>query len=357
MNEFDHIVVGHGLAGAALTLELRRRGRRVAVIDKGQPFTASTVAAGLMAPINGRRLTVTPDWDAFWSAAIAMYVAAEAETSAQFLHRGPVVRLFDSFDDAVRLQSRRPAADALISCPEPLVDAGCLRNEYGGFVIPDAGRLDVPRFLQATRGQLQAEGALVVTSLLVDELQLDDVRCVVPRLGLSAPRVTFTEGFEAASNPLFEQVRFDSVKGEILTVRIPGLAEPRVVQARGLWLCPLGEERWLAGATYTRDRLDCVPTAAGRTEIEDRLREFLLLPFEVLQHAAAVRPIITGRQPVLGQHPQRPAVSFLNGLGSRGALLAPGLASMLVDSLDGMGTVPDRYSLQRRLAIDDDATD
>jgi glycine/D-amino acid oxidase-like deaminating enzyme len=50
------------------------------------------------------------------------------------------------------------------------------------------------------------------------------------------------------------------------------------------------------------------------------------LPAEIVDHQAGVRPASRDRRPILGQN-------ILNGLGSRGVLLAPWCATHLVDHL------------------------
>lgn len=134
----------------------------------------------------------------------------------------------------------------------------------------------------------------------------------------------------------------------MLTVRVPGLSETRVVH-RGIWLAPLGGDLFRAGATYTWEPLDSVPTPDGRAEIERKLRAFLKLPFEVVGHAAAVRPVIDAGFPVLGRHPQRPHIAYFNGLGSKGSLLAPFFAEQLAAHLCGEGDIDEQVNVARFL--------
>ena len=47
----DVVVVGQGFAGTALAWQLRWRGASVLVVDRGDPDTASKVAAGLLTPM------------------------------------------------------------------------------------------------------------------------------------------------------------------------------------------------------------------------------------------------------------------------------------------------------------------
>jgi len=149
---------------------------------------------------------------------------------------------------------------------------------------------------------------------------------------MSAGRAVFCQGIDAVQNPWFAHVRFKPAKGEILTVRIKGLPEERIIH-RGVWLMPLGDGFFRVGATYEWDELNDIPTTVGREEICSRLRDFLRLPFEVIAHDAAVRPIVLHQYPVVGMHPHFPQFGFFNGLGSKGSLQAPWLAHHLAESL------------------------
>ena len=96
------------------------------------------------------------------------------------------------------------------------------------------------------------------------------------------------------------------------------------------------------GATYSWDRLDDEPTDAGRAELTSKLRELIRLPFEVVGHTAGVRPIVTGRKPVIGWHPTTPGLAVFNGLSSKGSLTAPYFADMLAAHLcDGTPIDPE----------------
>ncbi len=95
----------------------------------------------------------------------------------------------------------------------------------------------------------------------------------------------------------------------------------------------LGNELFRVGSTYEWQQLDNRPTSQGRDEITAKLREFLRLPFEVIEHQAAVRPIHRNQYPVFGLHPQHDQLGYFNGLGSKGTLHAPYFASQLAHQL------------------------
>ena len=160
----------------------------------------------------------------------------------------------------------------------------------------------------------------------------------LPRLNIAARALVFCTGFAAHTDPWFGRLPFNAAKGEILTLRIPGLGEDRVIH-RGVWLAPAGDGLFRAGSTYEWDELNAVPTVRRREEILARLREFLRLPIEVVGHHAAVRPVIDAGKPVLGFHPRFPQLACFNGLGSKGSLLAPFFADQLAAALCGEGEI------------------
>ena len=74
---WDFVVVGHGLAGAALAWQLRARGVRVLVVDPDRPATASRVAGGLVSPVAGPRMAAVPRWEDLRREADAFYTEEE----------------------------------------------------------------------------------------------------------------------------------------------------------------------------------------------------------------------------------------------------------------------------------------
>ncbi len=331
MDRVDVIVVGQGLAGTALAWQLLRRGHSVLVVDREPLVTSSRIAAGLVTPITGKRLAISRQFDELLPVATAFYRDIEARLGVWFFHALPCVRLF-AYE--IELKQYAKSADefaALVCEPDPPLDADWFDAPRGGFQMPTAARLDTRTYLDASRDHFAELGCYrrATVDVASDIAVSADGVTLLP-LDVSASRLVFCQGFDGAANPYFPAVTFNAAKGEILTLRIPGLAETRVVN-RGVWLAPEGGELFRAGATYSWDPLDCEPTAAGREEILTRLRTFLKLPVEVVGHAAAVRPIIGDRHPVVLWSAEFPRLGFFNGLGSKGALLAPHFAGLCAE--------------------------
>jgi glycine oxidase len=333
VTQYDTIIVGQGLAGTALAWTLLWRGQQVLVIDRDEPATSSRIAAGLITPITGQRLVKSWRFDELWPFAIEFYRRVEQHTGRAIFHRRSMVRLLSSDAEQEFFQRRSETEEfrELTRPPQPSLDPAHFVSDRGHFEMQVAGQLDVANYLTVSRETFHREGTVATMDLNPEvDIQLSASEVIVPRLNARASRIAFCEGAALVANPWFREVVLKPAKGEILTVRIPGLAEQRVVH-RGVWLCPLGDELFRVGATYEWQQLDNIPTALGRDEITAKLNEFLRLPVEVIDHQAAVRPIHRNQYPVYGLHPAHRQLGYLNGLGSKGTLHAPYFADQLAN--------------------------
>jgi glycine/D-amino acid oxidase-like deaminating enzyme len=345
----DFLIVGQGIAGTTLVWQLKWRGLRGLVIDRDDDESASSVAAGLMTPVTGKRLV--PAWrlEECWSAAESFYRRVEVETGSHFFTQPGQVRLFDSPETRNDFDRRDWEEHPVeMSPPQPPVNKDWFVAPFGGFELPAAGRLAVPAYLAASRQAFEADDSFRTADLDAgSDVEITASGVHLPSLSVHARQIIFCQGFGTAVNPWFENVVFEPARGEILTLRIDGLAETRIVN-RGVWLAPCGGGLFKAGSTYDLTNLSTGPTEAGREEICRRLREFLKLPFEVVDHASGVRPIVSGRQPIIGLHPDHPQIGIFNGLGSKGSLLAPFVAGQFADCLTDDASIDAELDVRKR---------
>ncbi len=334
-SEFDFIIVGQGIAGTSLAWFLRWAGSRFLVIDRQEHVTSSRIAAGLVTPITGQKLIKSWRFDEFWPAAIAFYDRVQTETKTQFFERRSMVRLFANDVEASTFQRRQDAGEYLgiVSRPDRLVDEIWFDNPQGGFEMSDGGQLNVPRYLDASRKTFESEGSFLTSDVAVSrDMKIDQYGVVITNLGVRAKTLIFCQGAEAIHNPWFHDVQFKPAKGEILTLRIPGLEESRVIHG-GVWLAPFSGDLFKAGSTYHWKSSDKIPTEKGRNEIVSKLNSYLRMPFEIVNHEAGVRPIHRNQYPILGRLPAEPRLACFNGLGSKGVLQAPYFADQMTRML------------------------
>ena len=345
-DRFDTIVLGQGLAGTTLAWSLLLRGQNVAVIDGCPDVSSSRIAAGLMTPVIGKRLTRAWMWDRMWPVAIEFYRRLEERIGATFFETTDIVRIFRSKEESRYFESdrREQLADLLVK-RDGLPDE--VTAQFGSFAM-SGGRLHVARFLDLSRSMWRNEGRFF-------ESQIDVERAVCPQrsgvsirgLELQADRLVFCQGFTDGRHPFFPGVRFDATGGEILSLKCPAF-ESRSVLNQGTWLAPDGPGRYLAGSTTERNLESIRPTERGRQQILEGLSAFLNIASDVQQHWAAVRPIVEGRHPVIGIHQDTPQLAYFNGLGSRGSVQAPYVAGQLTELLVSGLSPDDDFNLKTR---------
>ena len=342
---WDAIIVGQGLAGTTLAWQLREAGWQVLLIDACEPVTSSKIAAGLITPITGKRLVLSQRYDERLTAAREFYGAVEKHTGGKFLHDRTAVRLFKSAEERENWARRSDLPDyraqLLHNQPAPLLEPG-LGDASGGGLAMHAAQLDVAAYLDASREVLD------ITSMALDwrrDVNFGDDGATV---GEHRARYLIScEGYAATRNPYFSAVPFIAAKGDILTVRFHRPVPPNTLH-RGIWVAPTAEaDVFRVGSTYDWENLDQVPSATARSEIEGRLSEFFHVPYSVLDHRAAVRPIINESRALVGLHPDYRCLGYFNGLGSKGSLLAPWYARHLADHLVGGTPLPEELNVQQ----------
>ena len=357
MKTVDAVVIGGGLAGCAMVWQCRMRGLRAVLIDQPQPDAASRVAAGLVTPMTGSRLAISWRWAEFFPAADTLYRLAEKETGRNFWVEAPDWRAFLSEKESEFCRQRwfQPAelgdrhGDLL---QQSGVQVGWLEPSglppsiahFGGIRMEPAARLDTNAYLDATRQMLERDGMLVSMDLDVDgALCPFERRIEIPSFGLTARWVVLCQGMRARSNRWFASLPLHPARGDILRIRSRRFHLKTVLHHEG-WVVPLGEDQFLFGATYDRQALQTSlvdPVAARWRETLERRWERMTGEAigtpgaETLEHRIAVRPASYDRHPLIGQHPEHPQLFCLNGLGSKGSLMAPWVASHLLDAMLG----------------------
>ncbi len=123
-------------------------------------------------------------------------------------------------------------------------------------------------------------------------------------------------------NPFFEKLPFALNKGEGLLVEINDIPR-QTVYKKGMSLVPWKEHIFWVGSSYQWEFADDQPSESFRSATENWLKNFLKVPFKIVDHFSAFRPATLERRPFAGFHPKYPRIGILNGLGTKGCSLAP----------------------------------
>jgi glycine/D-amino acid oxidase-like deaminating enzyme len=189
-------------------------------------------------------------------------------------------------------------------------------------------------------------------SFLVVELKIEDLKLekdFVRWNNLESKKIIFCEGFSMTENTFFNWIPFSPVKGETITVSIPGFPETHIVN-KDVFILPLGENLFKVGATFDYDLKPGV-TNKGRNELVEKLQKLIQVPFQVVDQQAGIRPASKDRRPLIGLHPNLKMIGLFNGLGTKGVSLAPYFADQFADFLDGKEELDPDVNIQRYYSL------
>lgn len=347
MQNTDFIIVGQGLAGTMLAFFLRRRGAGVLIVDARHSSCASLVAAGIINPITGRRFARSWRIAELLPFAVETYRALERELEVPVLYERPIVRALFSTKEDNDWQARAADPDfapyMAAEGPVPSFAAFC-HPVFACAWTRQSAQVNTTKLLGAFSERALVEGWLRRERFAYDELKIeaDGVRY----RDVQARCVVFCEGIGVLQNPWFTELPIEGAKGEVLILYIPGFPEDAILKHK-VFLVPLGQGFFWAGATYDWGCPDDLPTQEKKAFLLDQIRSILKVPFEVVDHKAAIRPTVKDRRPLLGRHPQFPRLALFNGLGTKGASLAPYWAHHFADVLLGDAEIDAEVALGR----------
>lgn len=329
--DVDYLIVGQGLAGSAVAVQLLKRNKSVVVFDDPAANNSSRIAAGLFNPVTGKKMVRTWLADKLFPFVHDYYSEVEKLTGSSFFFPVPIYRPFLSVEEQNEWMAR--SADPVYApfIKEILTrssDKG-LNDPFGGLLLKQSGWLDTMAYISSVGRFIRQSGMLIQEPFRSENV-------VFEREGLRygdfrAGKIIFCCGVH--HEKWFEWAPVRSLKGETLTIKTE--LDRGLVINRGIYMIPQKETgNWRIGSTYNFHDSTPEPTQAGRNELEEKIRTLTSVPFEVREHVAGSRPTTPDRRPLLGYHPADRRILIFNGLGTKGVSLAPYFSNVLVQALE-----------------------
>lgn len=337
----NYIIAGQGLAGTILAQTLIKQGKSVLIIDVQGLSNASRIAAGLYNPVVFKRLVKSWMADELVSFMNGFYTDAEQLLNEKFYFKKQIVKMFsEEQEKALWLKKSNEDVGKYLSKTIQnnfLIDI--IHNAPTGesSEVIDAGNLDTGLFLDAFRSYFKKNNQLLEEKLDYDKITISENS--VSYKNFTADKLVFCEGYKCIDNPYFKWLPFKLTKGEIIAVKIPLLSQKETdwsekVINKGVFILPVGNNIYKVGSTYEWSDLTEQPTEKGRAYLIEKLEKILKVPFEVIDHLAGIRPTVNDRRPLIGIHPEHPALAVFNGMGTKGVMLVPYFANQFFDFLE-----------------------
>ncbi|SHE72394.1 Glycine/D-amino acid oxidase [Arenibacter palladensis] len=341
----DYLIVGLGLAGISFCEVLERNKKSFKVISDDSQ-TSSVVAGGLYNPVTLKRFTLAWNAKEQLDLAIPFYSELERKLDIQLDYKIPILRRFASineqnlwFEASDKPNLGHFVAPKIHSNHNPNIEA-----PFGYGEVLHTGRIDTAVLLLHYGKYLGDKDLLLRETFDFEALKLRDG--FVEYGGFKAKNIVFATGFGIKNNPYFNYLPLNGTKGELLTINAPALKEERVIKS-SVFIIPLGKDMYRVGATYKWKDKSNTPTEECKQELLQKLNTFLKCPYEVVDHVAGIRPTVSDRKPLVGRHPEHENMYLLNGLGSRGVMIAPMASMQLYALIENKEAVAPEMDLSR----------
>jgi len=206
-----------------------------------------------------------------------------------------------------------------------------IKAPFGFGRLSKTGWINTKALLEDYRDMLFRANQLIKERFDYDQLKF--VEHGVNYKHISATNVVFCEGFGMRKNPYFKNLLMEEAKGELVTIHAPALKLKNVLKGP-VFVQPIANNLYKVGATFNWDDKTSNPTAEAKNELLLKLETMIDVPYEVVAHEAGIRPTVKDRRPLVGVHKEHTQLAILNGLGTRGVLLAPSMAKELYEHLE-----------------------
>ena len=328
----DYIIVGLGLAGLAFVEKLIQA-KKSFIVFEDDSQTSSLVAGGVYNPVILKRFS--PVWNAKEQLAIALpfYEHLEKKFNTTLDQKFVIKKAFKSTED----QNNWFAAFDKPTVA-PFLEDNLDENTYSGVVgshyfgnVKEGGRIDTHKLVETYRYYLKKNHWIRFEKFYHNDLLFEGNLAIYNNL--QASKIVFCEGFGVKQNPYFNHLPLEEVKGEIITIHAPKLEIDFLLKST-LFVLPLGNHRYKVGATFNHKDKTSIPSIEGKEELVEKLKKVITVPYEIIDQSAGIRPAVKDRRPLVGVHDKYPQLAILNGLGTRGVMIAPSMAKELYGLLE-----------------------
>jgi glycine oxidase len=328
----DYIIVGSGLAGIAFSEYALKNGKTIRVFDN-QSQNSSRIAVGLYNPVILKRFSEV--WQASEQLELLndFYANLEEKLQIKLDYKLPLLRKFYSIEEQNNwfTASDKPNLSKFLSTNLITKKWKAIPSTYNFGEVLFSGYVDTALLVEEYKQYLISQNSYEDDTFNYADLIVESD--AVTYKNIKAKRIVFAEGFGMLLNPFFNKLPLDGTKGELLLIKAPNL-NLEVIMKSSIFVLPIGNDLYKVGATYNWEDKTNIPTEAAKKELLDELKELITCDFEIIEHYAGVRPTVKDRRPMLGSHPIYSNMFVINGLGTRGVMLAPAMAKMLFNHIE-----------------------
>jgi hypothetical protein len=330
----DFLIVGGGIAGTTLALELQKLGASVTIYDNQFNRSSSRVAAGLISAMVPRNVRKTWLSDQIFPHVFNYYKSFEDQWNEHFIDEIPTLQIHKNLRQVHNwtIRAGEPGFEKYLNINAPQLPECMKPLNFDCIEVLLTGRLDVTKFIDLAKVHIpQKENSFYFEGQFhYNELIGDSGDWIYEEIKYS--KVVFADGVNIHLNPFFNYLPFNPSGGDILKVKIEGIPQSHILKKKE-WLLPIGNNEWLAGSTYHSDNYSTQEKESDSDWLIQELESWVGKPIQLIEHKRGVRPTVAERRPYLGEHPIQQNLFVYNGLGSKGSSLVSVLSEQFAQHL------------------------
>jgi glycine oxidase len=353
----DVLIIGGGVIGLSLAWELAQRGRRVRVIDRGQPGReASWAGAGILPPasrtgaihpydqLRGLASELHPLWAQRLRQASGIdtgYRRCGGLHLARTTGEAAALAAWAAGAGEEGIVAKRVPVDELPSLEPGLATQGPVPVR-SAWLLPDEAQLRNPWHLRALAAACQRAGVEIRGGLEAAQLSIrgGNVELVVtPQEAFRADLYCFASG--AWTGKLLAQLGMPlgilPIRGQMVLFRCPSPPIGRIINDGPRYLVPREDGRLLAGSTEEEAGFDKSTTEEGIGTLTAFARSLVpaLAAAPIEQTWAGLRPGSFDGLPYMGPLPGLGNAFIAAGHFRSGLFLSPAVAVVMAELLCG----------------------
>lgn len=344
MKKVDAIIVGMGIAGVCLAETLHQNKKSFYIIDSNKNGS-SKIAAGIYNPTFLKRYNMTWNGKKFHKNALKFFRKIEEKYQKKIIFEYDILKFFSSFLDQNNWidASKKPLLNKFLDSEIQTKKIKGVVSKFGYGLVKECGRISTLILIDEFKNNFKDSYRNQVFDF--KKIVVDKKKIIYNNI--TANNIVFCEGYNVVNNPFFKNLPFRGSKGEFLIVKIPNLNLNKIIKRSSIFIMPMENENYWVGATY--DNLDKKrsPTQHKKNWLVEKLDSIITKPYKIIEHNASIRPTTEDRRPIIGSHPKYKNIFLLNGLGSRGVLLAPTLSRWLYNYIYKRIPIPKEAGVER----------
>ena len=341
----DYIIVGNGLAGIAFAETAISNNKKIHLFGADNLTSSTNISGGLYNPIVLKRFTDIWKSKEQIDISLPFYQSLQNKLNIQFLFPLKLYRKFSSVQEQNNwfFELDKPNLHEYMQ-PKLFQDKlKHIKADYGFGEVNFTGYVNTKLLQDTYKKYLISQNSFTNEVFDYNSLKINDY--YISYKGLNAKSIVFAEGFALHNNPYFNNLPLDGTKGELLLIYAPDLDLSFILKS-SIFILPLGNGYFKVGATYNWTSKSNETTQQAKEELVNNLNETISCNYEIINQFAGVRPTVKDRRPLVGRHNSHKNLYVLNGLGTRGVMLAPFLAHHLYNFIEN--NVP----LYKEIAVD-----